>query len=91
MKKIVSLILALIVSVAFFAGCSNAPKQDNGKFSVVTTIFPEYDWVSNITSGAGDVELTLLLDNGADLHSYQPTADDIIKISKIIPLLEERS
>ena len=81
MKKIVSLILALIVSVAFFAGCSNAPKQDNGKFSVVTTIFPEYDWVSNITSGAGDVELTLLLDNGADLHSYQPTADDIIKIS----------
>ena len=81
MKKIVSLILALIVSVAFFAGCSNAPKQDNGKFSVVTTIFPEYAWVSNITSGAGDVELTLLLDNGADLHSYQPTADDIIKIS----------
>jgi len=49
---------------------------------VVTTIFPEYDWVREI---AGDelshVDITMLLDNGVDLHSYQPTADDIMKIS----------
>ena len=30
---------------------------------------------------ADNAELTMLLDNGVDLHSYQPTADDIIKIS----------
>lgn len=52
------------------------------KLKIVTTIFPEYDWVRQI---AGDLisnmELTMLLDNGVDLHSYQPTADDIMKIS----------
>ena len=30
---------------------------------------------------ADHAEVTMLLDNGVDLHSYQPTADDIIKIS----------
>lgn len=52
------------------------------KLKIVTTIFPEYDWVRQI---AGDqisnMELTMLLDNGVDLHSYHPTADDIMKIS----------
>ena len=30
---------------------------------------------------ADHAEVSMLLDNGVDLHSYQPTADDIIKIS----------
>lgn len=30
---------------------------------------------------ADNAEVSMLLDNGVDLHSYQPTADDIIKIS----------
>lgn len=52
------------------------------KISVVTTIFPEYDWVREILGDKADnAEIALLLDNGVDLHSYQPTADDIIKIS----------
>ena len=50
--------------------------------SIVTTIFPEYDWVHEILGDkAENTELTMLLDNGVDLHSYQPTADDIVKIS----------
>ncbi len=53
-----------------------------GKLSVVTTIFPEYDWVREIMGDRADnAEITLLLDNGADLHSYQPSVDDIVKIS----------
>ena len=49
---------------------------------IVTTIFPEYDWVKNILGDTPEhVELTMLLDNGVDLHSYQPTADDILKVS----------
>lgn len=52
------------------------------KLSIVTTIFPEYDWTKEILGErADDVELTMLLDNGVDLHSYQPTAEDIMKIS----------
>ena len=59
-----------------------ADNTDDGKLKVVTTIFPEYDWVKEI---AGDeisnIDLTMLLDNGVDLHSYQPTSEDILKIS----------
>jgi len=62
------------------ASQTEAPAQE--KISVVTTIFPEYDWVREILGGQADnAEITMLLDNGVDLHSYQPTADDIIKIS----------
>ena len=51
-------------------------------FSVVCTIFPEYDWVKEILGDHADnADLTYLLDNGVDLHSYQPTADDMMKIS----------
>ena len=81
MKRFLALILAVIMAATIFAGCSSAPAKDEGKLNIVTTIFPEYDWVSNITSGAEDVNITLLLENGADLHSYQPTAEDIVKIS----------
>jgi ABC-type metal ion transport system, periplasmic component/surface adhesin len=48
----------------------------------VTTIFPIYDWVMNVLGEqAANAEVTMLLDNGVDLHSYQPTADDIVRIS----------
>ena len=61
---------------------SSETDTDDARLKVVTTIFPEYDWVRQI---AGDelsnMDLTMLLDNGVDLHSYQPTADDIMKIS----------
>ena len=61
---------------------SQADKDGDNKLKVVTTIFPEYDWVKQIAgSEVSNMELTMLLDNGVDLHSYQPTADDIMKIS----------
>lgn len=67
---------------ASLAGCGQADVEDDGKLSIVTTIFPEYDWVMNIIGdNADDADVELLLDNGVDLHSYQPTVDDIIKIS----------
>lgn len=52
------------------------------KLSIVTTIFPEYDWIMNLLGEqAANAEIAMLLDNGVDLHSYQPTVDDIVKIS----------
>ena len=49
---------------------------------IVTTIFPIYDWVREIVgTGTDHVDITLLLDDGIDLHSYQPSAQDIMKIS----------
>lgn len=79
LKKIIAgaaILLALTTSV--FA--AKAKKSD--KLKVVTTIFPEYDWAREIIGDkASNVELTLLLGNGVDLHSYQPSIQDIAKIS----------
>ena len=74
------LALAALCAVfcAAFSGCSSEIKKDV-KPSVVVTVFPLYDWVKQIAGDRADV--TLLLDSGVDLHSYQPSADDIIKIS----------
>lgn len=58
--------------------------EQNGqkKLQVVATIFPEYDWVREILGEQADnVELTLLLENGVDMHSFQPTMSDILKVS----------
>ena len=48
---------------------------------IVATVFPIYDWVRELTAGNDGAELTLLLDSGVDLHSFQPTMDDILKIA----------
>ena len=86
MKRIIPLCFALVMTVGLLAGCGkqNEPAaSDETRLRVVTTIFPEYDWVREILGDKADnAEVTMLLDNGADLHSYQPTADDIVKISE---------
>ena len=84
MKKLIACLLAGLMMMGALTACSgtNAKTSQNDKLRVVCTIFPEYDWVREIMgSHADDAEITMLLDNGVDLHSYQPTADDIIKIS----------
>ena len=58
-------------------------ETEDKSLKIVTTIFPEYDWVKTVLGDkASNDELTLLLDNGVDLHSYQPTAEDIVKIQE---------
>ena len=84
MKKITAIIMAAVMLACCLCGCgenSISPENEN-KLKIVTTIFPEYDWVMNILGDkAADADVTMLLDNGVDLHSYQPTAKDIMKIS----------
>ena len=49
---------------------------------IVTTIFPEYDWVMNLLGdNPASMEVTFLLSSGVDMHSFQPSAEDILKIS----------
>ena len=97
MKKVISPLLAVLMLVGMLAGCANqsemptvtatpagsqAESAADEKIRIVTTIFPEYDWVREILGDKADsAEITMLLDNGVDLHSYQPTADDLIKLS----------
>ena len=79
MKKLIALSLALALLCAPLAACG---KQggDDGTFHVVATIFPICDWVREIVGDADGVEVTLLQDGGADLHSFQPTSGDIAQI-----------
>ena len=60
----------------------NKTDDTNKKLSVVCTIFPEYDWIRELVGDKKDnYEITYLMDKGVDLHSYQPTAEDIAKIA----------
>ena len=78
MKKMIRLFLVLTMVVGLLAGCgkknaAETGESDSNKLSVVTTIFPEYDWVKEILGDkAESTDLTMLLDNGVDLHSYSP-------------------
>lgn len=79
MKKLFALLMALVFACTFLTAlCETA-----APLRIVCTTFPQFDWTRQLLGDrADDVELTLLLDNGIDLHNYQPTADDIIKIAR---------
>jgi zinc transport system substrate-binding protein len=80
MKKVFAAVLALTLLAVSLAPC--AALAENKRISVVVTIFPIYDWVREIAGeNAENIELTMLLDSGADLHNFQPTAPDILKVS----------
>lgn len=87
MKKMLTKIVAVLMSAFMLTACAgqgsgNALAGSSDKLQIVTTIFPEYDWVMQILGDkAADADVTMLLDNGVDLHSYQPTAEDILKIA----------
>lgn len=84
MKKIIAALLALcaiVLGTGVFSACSANERKDD-KIKIVTTVFSEYDWVMNVLGDERDnAEVTLLLDNGADLHSYQPSVEDVVKVS----------
>ena len=83
MKNKIKIIIAAILSVAFcLTGCNTQTVEQNDKYKIVCSIFPQYDWVNNIVGDCENIEVSLLVDNGVDLHSYQATADDIITISQ---------
>lgn len=83
MKKYIALILSalLMTSSMTVYGESGSTETSDEKISIVTTIFPEYDWVSQIVGDTDSAEIRLLLDKGVDLHSYQPTAEDIVQLA----------
>ena len=84
MKKIFVILLTLALLCGALCACGGpADKpQTAEKYSIVTTIFPEYDWVRCLLGDAAqDFDLTILLDSGADLHNYEPSAADVVKVS----------
>ena len=83
MKKILALTLCVLMVAGTLISCGASNKEENnGKVKVVCTIFPIYDWLKNVIGDRSDkVDVKMLIDNGIDLHNFQPTADDIISVS----------
>ena len=74
-------LLLLLTIVLLFTSCAADIKTDD-KITIICTTFPHYDWLREIIGeNPAGIDLKLLLDKGLDLHNYQPTTDDIIKIS----------
>ena len=75
----------LTAGALFLTGCGSATPQNRGsskdQLRIVCTIFPEYDWTKQILgSHIDEVDLHYVLDSGADLHSFQPTMEDMMMI-----------
>ena len=75
--------ILLACAACLLCGCSTASVKDDSRLKLTVTIFPIYDWVKEIMGTAFDeADVTLLLDSGVDMHSYQPSAADIVTISE---------
>lgn len=80
MKRVLAAFISVLLVLSVCA-CGGQITENKNKIRVVTTIFPIYDWVRNVAIGVDEVEISLLMDSGVDLHSFQPTVEDIVKIS----------
>ncbi len=79
--KVCALILAGMMILPCLGGC--AGKDGNGdNLMILCTVFAEYDWMRQVVGDVPGVEVSLLIEGGTDLHSYQATAADILKISQ---------
>lgn len=79
MKRLIAALLCLCLMLC---GCTAQPEKphDETKLQIVCTSFPAYDFAREI---AGDrAELTLLIKPGSEVHSYEPTPKDMIRIQE---------
>ena len=77
------LILVVVVIVFAFKDKVNSNVEignsSDGKLKIITTLFPEYDFVKQVVGDKADVEL--ILKSGVETHNFEPTAIDILNIN----------
>ncbi len=79
--RLMAVILAAGIAAAAAAGCGVKQEEpDDGRLKIVTTIFPQYDFVRAIAGDTGAVSVRMLLSPGEEVHSYEPTPLDIKEI-----------
>lgn len=80
MKKLFAVIMTICICIPLLA-CGSFDFVDDGKLSIVCTGFSAYDWVRVLCGDRiSEIDLRMLGDNGADMHSYQPSVEDIARI-----------
>ena len=67
-----------------FASCSKSTSTaaENDKINIVVTTFPCYDFVRAATKDLDNIQIKMLIKPGAEIHSYDPTPQDLIAIQK---------
>ena len=76
--KVLSILMTIVVLCIIMSGCGiENVKSDSDKISIVTTVFPSYDFARQI---AGDKAEVHLLKPGEESHAYEPSANDILAI-----------
>ena len=80
-SSIIAALLILSLFLISFMGCAQRSDKCNADLKIVCTVFPAYDWVRSIIKNAEGVSVSLIIQNGTDPHSYQPTAADVMTIS----------
>lgn len=83
MKRIIAVLITffLIIGAIFIAiGNTNINTEKTNKITVVTSLFPEYDFVKQI--GKDKVDVKILLPPGTESHTYEPTPKDIVNINE---------
>lgn len=83
MKKKITSLIAISMLGSLLAGCGGpveVDKDGDGKLEIICTIYPVYDWVSQIVGDKANV--TYLLDSGVDLHNFQPSVKDLVSVKE---------
>ena len=85
-KRLIAVICICVMIIGCLSACGSKPENDSAdsgdNLQIVATIFPVYDWIRELLGeNPAGIELTMLMDSGVDLHSFQPTATDILRVS----------
>lgn len=78
-SKSIGIVLALCLTL--LSGCTGPTTAEQDENVILCTTFAAYDWVREILGDTDTFTCRMLVDNGVDLHSYQPSAQDIMKIA----------
>ncbi|MBR5229925.1 MAG: zinc ABC transporter substrate-binding protein [Firmicutes bacterium] len=82
-KQLMAILLsALLILTA--SGCKSniSDTSKSGEMQVLCAAFAEYDWTRAILGeNPGNIQLSLLNESGMDMHSYQPSVADMVKIA----------
>lgn len=78
MRKIIAILLSITMLMGITACGNTAVESNDGKISIVATIFPEYDFARAISGGNADVRM--LVSPATEIHSYEPSPQDIVTV-----------
>ena len=84
LKRSIVLFISLILGMSL-AGCNTTDKDSNQnkyRLTVMTTMFPYYDFTRAVVGDEQDIHVELLMAPGQDSHSFEPSPSEIIQINQ---------